>query len=330
MTPPPRPRHPDVAQGRRGWPLPGCRPSQPRCPRPRAALSPSPWGRRVPRCWRRARSPPSSGAGAAREPPGKGQCSVATSKASAVPPAPRGRPGAKRPARQALTLLCHPRVQGTTQGQQDCGSTAQGRGNGRGSLRARQNQGFKRLSLQSGFPLAAAGPRSLASPMWGSRCHRRPPASHLGGRRGRARCHFHTWASQFPSAPGGGGGMRGGRLRRPLVGEATRELWHAAVPRGDSGFFQTGSEGHYGIAAPGRPRAEAALGLASWCRPPTACPLSPCRVSVTHVSCLPPRPRARRGLRPAAGGGGAPRHPVLQHGHGAAGLRQQQLPAQRQ
>ncbi|KAI6075943.1 Endoglin [Aix galericulata] len=34
--------------------------------------------------------------------------------------------------------------------------------------------------LPSGFPLAAAGPRSPAGPVWGSRCHRRPPASHLG------------------------------------------------------------------------------------------------------------------------------------------------------
>lgn len=159
-----------------------------------------------------------------------------------------------------------------------------------------------------------------------------PPPAYLAPRRpaGPSSVPFPHLGFPVSVSTGGGGGMRGGRLRRPLVGEATRELWHAAVPRGDSGFFQTGSEGHYGIAAPGRPRAEPALGLASWCRPPTACPLSPCRMVVTDVSCLPPRPRARRGLRPAAGGGGAPRHPVLQHGHGAAGLHQQQLPAQRQ
>lgn len=44
----------------------------------------------------------------------------------------------------------------------------------------------------------------------------------------------------FPISVSAGGRDAGG----PLLGEATRELWHTAVPRGDSGFFQTGSEGH--------------------------------------------------------------------------------------
>lgn len=99
----------------------------PPCPRPHGVVG-------CPGAGTGPRSPPSVVAGAAREPPGRGQRLVATSKASAEPPAPQGCPGAKHPAGQGPSQPCHPWVQGTTWGQLGCGSTAQGRGNGHGNL----------------------------------------------------------------------------------------------------------------------------------------------------------------------------------------------------
>lgn len=73
----------------------------------------------------------------------------------------------------------------------------------------------------SGFPLAAAGPRSLASPVWGSRCHRRPPASHLGAISTPGLPNFR----QHRGEGCGGAAFRGSHAGALARGGAARGQW---------------------------------------------------------------------------------------------------------
>lgn len=200
--------------------MPGC-----------ATLSPSPWGCWVPRCWHRAPVTSQRGGWSCQRAPGEGTALGGHIQSKRRAPSPAGTPRRKAPRRAGTSRPCHPWVQGTTWGQLCCGSTAQDRGNGHSNLQARQARGFKHLFFcRQDFPWQLRGPARPPAPCGalGVTAARPPrtsvPFPHLG----------------FPISVSTGGRDAGG----PLLGEATRELWHAAVPHGDSGFFQTGSQGH--------------------------------------------------------------------------------------
>lgn len=220
MTPPPRPRHPDAAQGRLGGTLARLRHP---VPVPMGML-----GAPV-----LAQGPVTSqrGGWSCQRAPGEGTALGGHIQSKRGAPSPTGTPRRKAPRRAGTLPAVPPTGAGDDLGTAGLWQHCTGQGKWPRQPPSKAGSGLQTpFFCRQDFPWQLRGPARPPAPCGalGVTAARPPrtsvPFPHLG----------------FPISVSTGGRDAGG----PLLGEATRELWHAAVPHGDSGFFQTGSQGH--------------------------------------------------------------------------------------